>query len=359
MTEKKNQHYIPKFYLRNFSYKANEKQIGLFNIFNSFFISQAKLKTQGSKNFYYGKDGQVEDYLSILEGRFAKIVRDIISSQQLPRKLSNDHFELLSFLVFTDLRNPVRIESMKGMFFEMKKRLVELDENVNVEKFVPKISHEESIEMSFSMIPELILNIADLEYKLLINETKTPFISSDFPVVKYNQYLELKKWPHSKTGFATVGLQIFIPLNHKLVIVFFDSSIYKVGNRKQLCVPVNQTNSVNEINKLQYVNCFETIYFDEKISEDYIRNLHQVSKKYKRANQSKSELSYIVHEGEDSKEIISGKQNLMIFNSSDCETNLKVDVIKIHSNGQAHKLNSTMAQSRKFPESVQKIKNNH
>jgi len=350
MTEKKNQHYIPKFYLRNFSYHANEKQIGLYNIFNSIFIRQAKLKTQGSKNFFYSKDGQVEDYLSVLEGNFAKIVKNIISNQRLPKKLSDEHFELLSFIIFTDLRNPVRIESMKGMFSDMEKRLIELDENVNVEKFVPKMSHKDTIEMSFSMIPDLILNIADLDYKLLINETKTPFISSDFPVVKYNQYLELKEWQQSKTGFATVGLQIFIPLNHKLVILIFDSSIYKVGNRKQKCVPINQITSVNEINKLQFINCFETIYFDEKISEDYIRNLHEASKKFKRANQSKSELSYIIREGEDYKELISRKQNLMILNSSDCETNLKVEVIKIHSNGQAHKLNSTI--SRKFPSSL-------
>lgn len=349
MTDKKNQHYIPKFYLRNFSYNANEKQIGLYNIFNSFFIHQAKLKTQGSKNFYYGNDGKVEDFLSKHEGRFAKIVKDIILNQQLPKKLSNEHFELLSFLVFTDLRNPVSIESMKGMFIEMKKRLIELNRNVNTEKIVPKISHEESIEISFSMIPEIILNIADLEYKLLINETKTPFISSDFPVVKYNQFLELKKWQQSRTGFATVGLQIFIPLNHKLTVLFFDSSIYKVGNKKQTCVPINHTSYIDEINKLQFINCLETIYFDEKISENYIRKLHTESKKYKRANQSKSELSYLVNDGEDFKKIISGKQNLMIINSSDCETNLKVDIIKIHSNGKVQKLNSTMAQSRKFP----------
>lgn len=358
MTEKKNQHYIPKFYLRNFSYHSNDKQIGLYDIFNYFFFDKAKLKTQGSKNFYYGKDGKVEDFLCEHEGRFAKIIKDIIANQSLPKKLSNEHFELLSFLVFTDLRNPVRIESMKGMFSEMEKRLIEIDNNVDIGKFVPKMSHEESIEMSFSMIPEIILNIADLDYKLLLNETSIPFISSDFPVIKYNQYLELKKWKQSKTGFGTIGLQIFIPLNHKLVLLFFDSTIYKVGTRKQKCVPIFQIDSINEINKLQFINCFRTIYFDEKISEDYIRKLHDTAKRYKRANQSKSELSYVVEEGEEVEKVISGKQNLMILNSSDCETNLKVDIIKIHTNGKAYTLNSTMVQSRKLPSTLRYMKRN-
>ena len=84
MTEKKNQHYLPKFYLRNFSYYNNEKQIGLYNIFNSFFIHQAKLKTQGSKNFYYGKDGIIENFLSEHEGRFAKIVKETAQECNLP-----------------------------------------------------------------------------------------------------------------------------------------------------------------------------------------------------------------------------------------------------------------------------------
>ena len=43
VTDKKNQHYVPKFYLRNFSFEDNKKQIGLFNLENEFY-SQFKIK---------------------------------------------------------------------------------------------------------------------------------------------------------------------------------------------------------------------------------------------------------------------------------------------------------------------------
>ncbi|MDA3844285.1 MAG: DUF4238 domain-containing protein, partial [Candidatus Kapabacteria bacterium] len=59
-TEKKNQHYIPKFYLRNFSYQRNNKQIGVYTLKNNLFIQTGKLKKQASKNFFYGSDGEVE-----------------------------------------------------------------------------------------------------------------------------------------------------------------------------------------------------------------------------------------------------------------------------------------------------------
>jgi len=70
-TDKKNQHYVPKFYLRNFSFQNNKKQIGVFNIENEFYFLKAKLKTQGSKNFFYGSDGVIEDSLSLIEGELS------------------------------------------------------------------------------------------------------------------------------------------------------------------------------------------------------------------------------------------------------------------------------------------------
>ena len=85
-TKKKNQHYIPKFYLKNFSFENNNKQVGLFNVNNQKFIQRAKLKTQGSKNFFYGSDGFIEDSLALIENTIAKTIKRIILSGKLPKK---------------------------------------------------------------------------------------------------------------------------------------------------------------------------------------------------------------------------------------------------------------------------------
>ncbi|WP_394261826.1 DUF4238 domain-containing protein [Moraxella boevrei] len=52
ITDKKNQHYVPKFYLRNFSYNNNGKQIGLFNLKSEKFFVNVPLKNEASKNFF-------------------------------------------------------------------------------------------------------------------------------------------------------------------------------------------------------------------------------------------------------------------------------------------------------------------
>lgn len=357
MTEKKNQHYIPKFYLRNFSYQNNKKQIGIFNINNQFFFQTAKLKTQGSKDFFYGYDGLIEDNLADLEGLLAKTLKQIIETREIPKKNSIGYFELLLFVTLTDLRNPIKVEGIKNSFIEMRNNLLKLDPNVDVNKLVPNPNHDEIVKSLLSNSVEMTNIISDLDCKLLINKTNQPFISSDFPIVKYNQFLEQAKWQDSKTGYGTVGLQIFIPLNSELIIVLFDSGIYKVGDKKKKYLDISNVRDVDSLNTLQFVNCFETVYFDEKANADYIKKIADVSTKYTKANVTKSKMSYIIKDGENEKEILDGKQNLMILGSTDCECKLQISNIKIHDNGKSFKFDTSVVQERKHSKAIRKYKN--
>jgi len=306
------------------------------------------LKHQGSKNFFYGTDGIIENNLSVIEGDLAKIIKTILDNNTLPKKGSNDYFDLLFFVALTDLRNPVWVEGTKMMFHEMALRIQELNENVDSSKWIPKMTHDEVIAMSFSKLKDVVLSILDLECKLLLNKTRRPFISSDFPIVKYNQYLESKKWPGPKTGYGLVGLQIFIPLSSRVAILFYDSDIYKVGERKQHSFTLTKEKDIDNLNILQFINCLETVFFTEKADEVYVKYLFTKSKKYKRANVVKAGLSYLFKDGDSQEEMLkSGKKNLIVMNSTDCETNLKLDGVKIHSKGVAHKLNGSVAQLRK------------
>ncbi len=358
-TEKKNQHYIPKFYLRNFSFQKNDNQIGIYNLDRKFFYQTSKLKTQGSKNFFYGYNGIVEDALADIEGYLSTAIRKVILSQKLPQKSTQEHIDLLFFVILTEARNPVRIENMKAMMAQMKERILEMHPEADLKKVVPELTHDDIIAMALSDINEMIFYVMDLDYKILKNKTKLPFITSDFPVVKYNQFLERKKWFQSKSGYSLTGLQIFIPLNSELVLHFFDSAIYKVGNKKEKIVIINSEKDINKINELQFINCLETIFFDEKAEENYIRSLHEKASKFKRANKPKSKLSYIFEKNDDAKKLMeTEKQNLIIFNTSDCENNFTIECIKTHSKGKAIKLNPTMAQTRKLPTQLLKIRQN-
>jgi hypothetical protein len=73
ITEKANQHFVPKFYFRNFSFKQNKNEIGIFNINSTFFKSRVPIKHQGAKRFFYGKDGELEEFFCLTEKRTAPL----------------------------------------------------------------------------------------------------------------------------------------------------------------------------------------------------------------------------------------------------------------------------------------------
>jgi hypothetical protein len=327
-TEKKNQHFIPKFYLKYFSYEKNEKQIGVFNKNRNFFFQKATLKDQGSKNFFYGYDGIVEDNLSNVEGHLATSLRKIINENSTPKKYNFEHFQLLNFVALTHLRNPVSVQSVKDIKEIVKERLQELDSTIDIDKFIISTAHEEAIEMVISQLPDVVNYMVDLNYKLLINKTKTPFISSDFPIVKCNTFLELKNWKRGKTGFGNTGLQIFIPINPNLIIAFFDSKIYKIGNKKDNYLNILSEKDINQLNLLQFLNCYNTIYFNEKCTEKYIRELFEKSKKYENAHKPIIELSYSSKKKMELKE----EKDIISVQRTDCEIKLNIQGIKTHSN---------------------------
>jgi len=356
MTDKKNQHYIPKFYLRNFSYRGNLKQIGLFNVKSNFFYQTAPLKNQGSKDFFYGNDGVIEEGLSIIEGRLAQTIKNIIADKVLPKAFSKEHLSLLMFVGLTDLRNPIVIEIYKSMFKTVEAKLKELNIYTDTQDFFPEIEHRQAVNTSLKGLNDVVGYMGDLGYKLLINKTSTPFISSDFPIVKYNQYLEGKNWKNHKTGYGTTGLQLIVPLSNEMVIILYDSAIYKVGAKRSQCLEIDKIEDVNQLNMLQLLNCFQTVYFNETINEHYINELAKKTSKFNRPNQLESEVFFKIMSEEEKEK--GGKDNLIITGSSELAIKLKIAGISIHSSGKKHQLSETLAQVRPVPMQLRNEKRN-
>lgn len=94
------------------------------------------------------------------------------------------------------------------------------------------------------------------------------------------------------------------------------------------------------------VNILDVIIADVIEKGDNEKNYHQKSKKYKRANVNRTTLTHLIKDGKNEQEILKGPKNLIAQRASDCECNLKINGVKIHSNGRKHKLNNSAAQIR-------------
>lgn len=258
----------------------NKKQIGIFNQKSNYFYNQAKLKTQASKKYFYGKDGKIEDWLASIETIVAPIFHNYLAKEILPQRESEIHIRLIFFLILLDLRNPMRL----NQFIKSRELLIERivsknPEFVNsdlVKEIRETIEKEKSVKTVVTMANDIVPICLDLEYKLLKNMTKNPFIISDYPLVKYNQFLEMRKWNNSgHNGYGTIGLQIYLPINSQYTLILFDSNVYKVGNKKEKIVEIDEEKSIDQLNLLQCLNCDNNLFFNEKASKFYIEKLHE------------------------------------------------------------------------------------
>ncbi|MBN2635254.1 MAG: DUF4238 domain-containing protein [Prolixibacteraceae bacterium] len=349
-TNKKNQHYIPKFYLRNFSFEGNNKQVGIYNLDRGFYFQTAPLKHQGSKDFFYGEDGVIEDLFSVMEAEFARIVNKLSKSMVLPKLKSTEHIHLLEFVSVMDLRNPIIIDYAANSRIELRRTVEALHPGKNIEESLrEEISHKDAVALSLMHIKDAVDYSLDLELKLLINKTERPFITSDYPLVKYNQFLEGRKYDGGKTGFGCVGLQLILPINPELILILYDPKSYKVGYRKRKYLEITDIKSVEQLNLLQVLNCKSTLFFNQRMPEIKILKLVEKSRFYKRANV----IDPVVYKGFESEE---GGSNYISLGTTDCEIGLAIPGIKLISGINNRRMPNTMALLRENPQKLRILK---
>jgi hypothetical protein len=302
MPEHKKQHFVPRFYLKYFSNNNLGKAIEIYNLKNNKYITDGNLKNQAYKDYFYGKDGNVEDILKDLETDASIIISFILKNKYLPSHGTKAHVILLVFVIIFIARTEYSVEAMNEMLDKQIKTIFRNDPRAK--DFIDEISieFENPAAFSLSMISGIIPVTYDLCFKLFINNTKTRFISSDNPVVKYNKFLEMRKKFGSNVGLSTKGLQLMLPLNPNIYLIFYDAWVYKVGPKKQQIIVITEDRDIDELNKLQVVNAKENLYFDNLVTEDYIEKIVSSGKKYIRnrkvnVEEYKFETSASINEG--------------------------------------------------------------
>lgn len=281
MPANKRHHFVPQFYLRNFSVRQEERQIGLFNLKNERFVPATSIKTQAQRNRLYG-NGEGEQVLSELEGIAAEIVRRSLRTSTVPKRFSPDHHALLVYVLFQMTRTPAAGQEIQDAFEQQVKAMAAQDSQM-----APFVNHfdvvvENPVHQAMGIVAQCHPLAADLAYKLLINRTTSTFITSDHPVILYNQFMEHRRAFGSGTGIVCKGLQIFLPLNPRVVLIFYDYDVYRVGGRslKNQQVAVTEKD-VHALNLLQGANAHEQLFFDDSINEETATRIAAKSKVFR------------------------------------------------------------------------------
>ncbi|MFA6635698.1 MAG: DUF4238 domain-containing protein [Candidatus Omnitrophota bacterium] len=274
MAEYKKQHYVPRCYLRFFSNDQTNKLINLYNIKNNRCINNAPLNDQCYEKYYYGKNPEQEKRLSKIESAATSAIENILKNGRLPKVNSEQHLALILFILLQTARTPSAESDSICSFTSLIKELLiygNPQHKKAIKEATIRMSNMPSINVA-SAIRSMFL-LFDLKYKLFRNRSHEGFITSDHPAVKYNFLYEKRKNHLTKTGFATRGLQIFIPISSRYCLMFYDGTSYKFGFLRQDTIDVTKPETVDSINCLQLINRPKNIYFDNMVSSSYVQNI--------------------------------------------------------------------------------------
>lgn len=290
-SKKKRQHYIPRFYLKRFSSDDLGKLIGLYNHKNDVYIEKAPLRHQAYKNFLYGEDDEVENALADLEGKVAKMFYYWTEEKLFypPPPKSNGLKFFQRFLLYQIFRTPKLGEDILDNLNDSVAKMLKSFKPELCEKLKGhRIIHNDIVLLNLlnSVGREHLLDY--LEFKFVVNLSEIPLVTSDAPVILYNQLMESADNYTGATGLPMKGLQIFYPIHPRLLLCLFDSEVYECDKDYKNCTDTELIEDIHQLNALQFINSHSQLFFNDIFSKSYFELLKKNFSSFRNTDKNKS-----------------------------------------------------------------------
>ena len=259
MPDNKRQHFVPQNYLREFSHDGDS--IGVFLVEQEKCIGSAPINSQAQESYFYGKNLEIEKILSGLESLLAENRRTIFNNQT--NKLNLYQREVLYQDMILQLS---RTKHMADLYEEMATANARRVWRHSSDELVRKHADNFGIKFDKPIIGAMMVTLKnlfvclDLEFKVLVNRTVIPFITSDNPVCRYNQYFEGHQRYHS--GLKSIGEQLYYPLSPSFAVLYYDGNVYKTKYKKRNYLEIEEESDVNHLNGLVCAWANKCVYYN-------------------------------------------------------------------------------------------------
>lgn len=265
---KKRQHFVPKFYLKNFSSEKGgrrkkhltwsfDKSTGKSNVRN---INDVALEKYF--NDMIRGDNVLENKLGKFENDYKRVLKKLITEKDLSL-LSNDDKKMISHLIVTQF---VRTREMRELVIRMDQLRYENNITKEYNGLSPKFQHLGFIYYTineyvndFKLSPFL-----KMKWGLMINNTELDYWTSDNPVNIYNNvrnryFTERGEKYIINIGLIDEGVEIYYPITPKLCLSLVDSKYYP-NLSSETNIEINNVKHIKDINRLQVLMSGKEIY---------------------------------------------------------------------------------------------------
>jgi hypothetical protein len=251
MASNKNQHFVPRCYLKPFTLNGEGLAISLLNADQRRFVLRAPVKHQCSGDYFYGKDLQLEKALQGIEGLYANSLTRLLGDRYV---LTDDDRELLrSFWLLQYLRTDAA-----------SRRTAEMANGVADVAHAPeefRMAIREAIRIAMSLYIEMLDDVSDLKVCLVRNRTDLPFVVSDDPAVMTNRWhLHDHQSRGRSIGIGKAGALFFLPISPKVLCVIYDGDVYSFDH-KGGWAEIKRIEDVRAFNEHQFLNCRANVYY--------------------------------------------------------------------------------------------------
>lgn len=309
----KNHHYVPQFYLRNFSCNQAKRQISLCNLAKLEFHSACSIKNQSCKDYFYDVDGDIESWLSNIENIAAAEISRIINHKPL-----EDEAILRVFIVLSHMRTEKSASLLVPALEEILTNLaitVANHEHVDAGKDLRAIINHPGL-IALSEFDKIIEITHDLQLVVLQNTTTRHFITSDNPSILHNTFLE-KINARASRGLGLRGAIMYMPLSPMYAIMLYDSETYDILLKKRNgALLLTDRYDIDALNSALFLYSGKVVYFDSDHMRHWIVRYHKRYNRFRSMHKSRLDLA-ILTESQDN-----GHKKYSVAN------NLKLEPIK-------------------------------
>ncbi len=263
MASYKNQHFVPRCYLKAFSVRGQGHAINLFNIDRQVDVKNAPIKNQCSRDYFYDKSGETEKWLGRVEtGYSAAIIRLINNEYTLDDGTTK---AIRRFLLLQYLRTEAAAQRAASSMGEVAD-IAEIDGRPSW-KDAMKIA----VLIGLETFAKKMNIVDDLKMKLLLNATEAEFITSDDPVVLTNRWYTHERLAAGKSaGLVNSGAMMICPITPSALCILYDRDIYSVSPTDGR-LHIHDVEEIHLFNQFQLLHCNSNIYFRKIVSQDALR----------------------------------------------------------------------------------------
>lgn len=332
-----NQHYVPQFYLNNFSYlnKKGKPCIDVLDIDSNKLLRNQKIKNIASENYFYDveiekilKDASririiyikallkikfgfkfslssfknlntIENILADFESKTSPIFLDLMDKAERYTLweiqncfiLNEEKRKILSIYLATQFQRTPKIrqtireantslktELIQEFYFRKTGEVLEISDLIN-EINDENIKHQH-LNMLFTDHTNKIADIFDnMSWVFYKNTTDIAFITSDSPISTRATRDETLM---SFSGINSPGVMILFPISKKLLLIMYEKELNQFQNNNKLLICDNPK-TVEAYNIIIFLNCHRFLYGQEK----ELRKLDEYIKIHKKSTDKK------------------------------------------------------------------------